>query len=206
MGTGFAAIDGGVIGPVIVGAPAGGTPGLKRLVNGGGVTVGAAITGEPAGTGTTAGATTLPAGGVVALVTGLAAAGTAGATEAVLAAGAGAAVPALLAPARDSPRTARRRMASRSAVSEASPSLVPGVWPKRARHVENSISRVVFTVIWCFMGVPVWGWCSKRWGRVRVRVPPVLPELSRPPVLSGLEQAVLVRRRRFWLMPRNLNF
>ena len=109
--------------------------------------VGAAIAGVPTGTGTTAGTTTLFAAGVAELLTGLAVAGTAGTTEAVLAAGAGLAVPALLAPGGESPRTALRRMASRNAVSEASPSLVPGVWPRRPRHVENSISRVVFTVI-----------------------------------------------------------
>jgi hypothetical protein len=117
---------------------------------------GPTIAGATVGAGKTTDGTVLLEAAMAGLLAGLAVAGTAGTVEAVLPAGAaagaagaspGVAVPALLAPERDSPRTARRRMASRNAVSEASPSLVPGVWAKRPRHVESRISRVVFTVI-----------------------------------------------------------
>ena len=56
---------------------------------------------------------------------------------------------AFVSPRRGSPLTARLRMASRRAVSEGSPSLVPGVWARRPRHVKRRISKVVFTVIYC---------------------------------------------------------
>lgn len=145
------------------GSPAPGAPGApgrkRRLLRAAGVvgpgtgpvTVGA-TTGATVGAGTASGGTVLLTGATTA---GLPVAGLAelAVTGAVVTAGAlvtttlEAVVPVLLGLVSDSPRTARRRISSRSAVSEASPSLVAGVWAIRPRHVESSISSVVFTMI-----------------------------------------------------------
>ena len=141
--TGVAPIGALPPGAIKGGRPNCGAPGRKRRV--GGAAGGAIAAGPTDGAGTASGGTVLLVGAAVA------AAGAAGSLP-IRAPGAaagvvGAAVPVLFESVRGSPLTARRRMASRKAMSEASPSLVAGVWAIRPRQVEKRISRVVFTVI-----------------------------------------------------------